>query len=447
MFAQMYLAQRLRTADQRSRIEGGLAQPPWKETVTASRDPHESDSVRWASVLGLGLTSMTADISTEMIAAVVPLYLLTRLDYSFARFGALDASLQLSVVLLGLMGAILADRFRRHRALAGLGYGGSVVAKIGLALSAGSLPLMLLGDRVAKGVRTAPRDALLADCSGPGHRGRVFGIHRSLDTAGALIGPVVAFALLSRRPGRYDMVWVASAAIAVISVLIFMLLVEPPVNLPEDVLATRRATPGIGELTRAALSPQLRRIWLVAFLAGTAMIGDSFVLLVLRQRFDISGSMFPLLLSGASVAYLTLAFPIGALADRRNPNVVLLAGLMLLPLIYGVLLAHMGRAVTLVLVLVLVGSSTAALDGVLVVVTTRVVGPEFRAGALAVVAVGMAAGRWFGTASFGFVWSTRGRSTALVWAALLSITAGLLACGLLFGRVLGQRHTSLDSVD
>ena len=177
------------------------------------------------------------------------------------------------------------------------------------------------------------------------------------------------------------------------------------------------------------------------------MIGDSFVLLVLRQRFDISGSMFPLLLSGASVAYLTLAFPIGALADRRNPNVVLLAGLMLLPLIYGVLLAHMGRAVTLVLVLVLVGSSTAALDGVLVVVTTRVVGPEFRAGALAVVAVGMAAGRWFGTASFGFVWSTRGRSTALVWAALLSITAGLLACGLLFGRVLGQRHTSLDSVD
>lgn len=443
----MYLAQRLRTADHRVSNETGPAQPPRTTRVATSVGPQESDSVRWASVLGLGLTSMTTDISTEMVASVVPLYLLTRLDYSFARFGALDASLQLSVVMLGLIGAILADRFRCHRALAGLGYGGSAVAKIGLALSGGSLPVMLLGDRVAKGVRTAPRDALLADCSGPGHRGRVFGVHRSLDTAGALIGPLVAFALLSLRPGRYDVVWVASAAIAVIGVLIFALLVETPASRSETGFATRPSAPGIGSLTRTALSPQLRRIWMVAFLAGTAMIGDSFVLLVLRQRFDISTSMFPLLLSGASIAYLALAFPIGVLADRMNPNVVLLAGLMILPLIYGVLLAHLGRAFTVVVVLVLVGSSTAALDGVLVVVTTKVVGPEFRAGALAVVAVGMAAGRWFGTASFGFVWSTRGRSTALIWAAALSMTAGLVACGLLFCGVLGHRSASRAPID
>jgi MFS family permease len=354
---------------------------------------------------------MLTDVSTEMVASVVPLYLLTRLDLSFTSFGALDATLQLTVVGVGLLVAVVADRTRRHRSVAFGGYLTSAGSKVAVVASAAMLPWMLVADRFGKGVRTAPRDALIAATAGPGAQGRAFGVHRALDTAGALLGPVLAFVLLSAWPGRYDVIWVAAAAIAVVGLVSFITLVEPV----DGVRAPHRdgAIAARGTVTGLLAQRSFRMIAAVAFLGGVAGIGESFVLLVLRQRFTVSAAAFPLMLAGASVAYLLLALPIGRWSDRHDPLRMVVVGVAILPLTSAALLTDLTRFPTIVLALALLGASGAVLDAVMAVVVVRSVPRGVRAIALALVAASAAAGRWCGITTFGAVWDRSGRSAAL----------------------------------
>jgi MFS family permease len=192
---------------------------------------------------------------------------------------------------------------------------------------------------------------------------------------------------------------------------------DNPQNVTHDIVGSRRQR----LVSQFQKNRELQRLCVTAVAFGMAAIGDSFVLLTLKDKFAISSSAFPLLLSGASISYLLFAMPVGILADRWKPKFVMLIGAALFPCAYGLLLAGFGAMITLPLVLVLVGCTAAMLDGVLANVASRAVSMDSQAMAISVVALGMALGRWGGATLFGFVWSSYGRTTALKIALIGSV--------------------------
>ncbi|MFV8182705.1 MFS transporter, partial [Streptomyces sp. AF1B] len=178
-------------------------------------------------VLVLGTVSLITDISSEMVTAVLPLYLVTTLGFSPLGFGTLDGVYNGVSALVQLTGGHLADRIRNHKLLAGLGYGLSALCKplLLLASSVGALGTVLALDRTGKGLRTAPRDAMISLSTPAGKQGRAFGVHRAMDTTGAMLGPLAAFLILRTAVDGYDAVFGVSACVAVLGVLVLVLFV------------------------------------------------------------------------------------------------------------------------------------------------------------------------------------------------------------------------------
>ncbi|HEX8866660.1 MAG TPA: MFS transporter, partial [Lentzea sp.] len=168
-------------------------------SVRAPRSTGPSRAVISGNVVALGLVSLLTDVSAEMVTAVLPAYLVLGLHLSVLQYGALDGLYTGATALTRLLGGWVGDRTRRHKLTAGLGYALSAACKAGL-LFAGRSALAIGGvlvvDRMGKGLRTAPRDALIALSVPEKSLGRAFGVHRALDSAGAFAGPLVAIGVL-----------------------------------------------------------------------------------------------------------------------------------------------------------------------------------------------------------------------------------------------------------
>ncbi|MGW0412541.1 MFS transporter [Streptomyces collinus] len=178
-------------------------------------------------VLVLGTVSLITDVSSEMVTAVLPLYLVSTLGFSPLGFGTLDGVYNGVSALIQLTGGHLADRVRDHKLLAGLGYGLSALCKplLLLAGSIGTLGTVLALERTGKGLRTAPRDAMISLSTRPENQGRAFGVHRAMDTTGAMLGPLAAFLILRTAVDGYDAVFAVSACVAALGVLVLVLFV------------------------------------------------------------------------------------------------------------------------------------------------------------------------------------------------------------------------------
>ncbi|MEU3513754.1 MFS transporter [Streptomyces sp. NPDC006654] len=195
------------------------------------------------TVLALGTVSLITDVSSEMVTAVLPLYLVTGLGLSPLGFGLLDGVYNGFSAVVRLVGGHLADRGGgRHKWVAGAGYALSALCKPLLLVAHTLTPigLVLAADRTGKGLRTAPRDALISLSSTPETRGRAFGVHRAMDTAGALLGPLAAFLILRTTVDGYDAVFTVSFCVAVLGVLVLALFV------PSGRTGTPGPTPGSG---------------------------------------------------------------------------------------------------------------------------------------------------------------------------------------------------------
>src|SRR5688572_8288189 len=159
------------------------------------------------TVLLLGICSLLTDISSEMVATVLPLYLVSTLGFTPLQYGIVDGLYQGAAAFVRLAGGFIGDRRRRHKGVATFGYGLSAVCKLALAAvgsAFGAISAIIVFDRAGKGLRTAPRDAMISMSSREEDLGASFGIHRALDTTGALLGPLVAFGLLALAPGAFD---------------------------------------------------------------------------------------------------------------------------------------------------------------------------------------------------------------------------------------------------
>ena len=389
------------------------------------------------TVFALGAVSLITDVSSEMITAVLPLYLVVGLGLSPLSFGVLDGLYNGVAGLVQLLGGHLADRGQRHKLVAGLGYGLSALCRPLLLIAHTLTPLgaILALDRTGKGLRTSPRDALISLSSEPAHRGRAFGVHRAMDTAGAALGPITAFLILRQAANGYNAVFGVSGCVAALGVLVMVLFVpgRPPRPQPAEEAEPRPAV-SLREAANLLRLPRLRALTICAMLLGLTTISDAFVYLLLQHRVGIADQWFPLLPLGTASVFLVLAVPVGALADKVGRRGVFLAGHGALLLGYALLLWAPATPALPFVVLALHGTFYAATDGVLPAAIADVVPEALRGTGLALVGTGQALARFLCSLAFGAAWTVWGDGPALAGSAV-----GLLCCAVTAGVVLRPR--------
>lgn len=412
-------------------------------TPDVNGGPVKGGRRRWAAVSGnvvaLGAVSLVTDVSAEMVTAILPLYLMIGLQLSPAAYGVIDGVYTGATVLLRLVGGYIADRVSRRKAVAGVGYGLSAVAKLGLLAAGGSataIGLAITADRAGKGLRTAPRDALITLSTPPEQLGRAFGVHRAMDSMGAFLGPLVALAVLAAAGQAYDAVFVTSFCIAAMGVVILVLFVRD----------RRESRPPAGTVSPRAVAtllrqPGVRRLVLAAGLLGLATIGDGFVYLLLQRREDLSIGWFPLLAVGTSGVYLLLAAPLGALADRIGRLPVMLGGYAALIVVYLLLFGPVRGWPLIVAVLGLYGIFYAATDGVLMALAGPLLPERLRTTGIALIQSGQALAYLGSSVLFGLAWQVWGPEAASRIAALGVLITIVVTAVLLAGRATAADHT------
>ncbi|WP_250002933.1 MFS transporter [Actinoplanes sp. M2I2] len=382
-----------------------------------------------STVFLLGTVSLLTDVSSEMVASVLPLYLTASVGLSLFAYGFLDGMYQGVSAVVRIAGGFAGDRGGQPKWIAVLGYGVSALSRLALLPAAGfaAITAVVTADRLGKGLRTAPRDALIVEASDPALLGRSFGVHRALDTVGAALGPLVAFALLASVPGSYDSIFVVSFAFAVVGVAVLVLFV------PNLRTAGGAARIGLRLALREVSGRRLRRPLLAAGVLGLLTVGDGFLYLSLQERDNLAAVYFPLLYVGTNVAYLALAVPLGRVADRVGRARVLVAGHGALLCCYLLAAWPAGGPALTVGVLVLLGVFYAATDGVLPALIGRLVLPEARGSGIAAAQTVVALTRFAASLLFGLLWTVQGPGRSLLLFAALLTAAVPVAAWLLRG--------------
>lgn len=402
-------------------------------------------------IISLGLVSLFTDISSESVSAILPLYITGVLGLSMVAYGFLDGIYQGISAVVRIGAGWTADRSDHHKLVAFLGYGLSAISRAALLVATGfgAITSIIAIDRIGKGIRTGPRDAMITDAAQPEHLARSFGVHRMLDTVGATIGPLLAFVVLFVIPNGYHAVFVASLACGIIGLAILGIIV--PARRQRAAMTQGKAAAESDSTTREHRSrlpfrwadlnnPGMRRLLLVAAVFGVVTIGDGFIYLVLQSRAAFATQWFPLLYVGTNVAYLALAIPLGRLADKWGRMRLFIVG-------HGALLAaylcaalpSTGAAATLTCLLLL-GIFYAATDGVLAALAGQFSTPASRASGIAAAQTVVALSRLVASVGFGVLWFAVGRQNAIVMAAVALAIA--IPCAILMVRKISSNQVS-----
>jgi MFS family permease len=375
------------------------------------------------NVVMLGMVSMLTDVSSEMVATILPLYLVFSLGASPLALGAIDGTYRGAAALVQVLSGFVADRWRRPKQVAEAGYGISAVGKVALVAAGntiGGIGAIVAFDRVGKGIRTAPRDALISLSSSKAGLATAFGVHRAMDSAGAMLGPLIAFGILLVAPARFDAVFVVSTFFAVLGVAVLVLTVQGrPKRAPRD-----DGTPPPS--FRAALGLVRDRRVVVLLLAAAVLsltsVSDAMLYVGLQRKIDFEPAVFPLLYVITAVAFMGLAIPVGQLADRVGRVPVLLCGYALLFVVYGALLMSSLGYGLLVLCLLGLGGYFAATEGVFAALAGAILPEELQASGLGMLTTVISIGNLVSSVAFGALWLALGlRGAVMVFAVALAL--------------------------
>lgn len=287
-----------------------------------------------AAVWALGLVSMLMDISSEMIHSLLPMFMVGALGMSAFAVGLIEGLAEATALIVKVFSGTLSDYLGRRKGLALLGYGLGAVTKplFALASGAGSIVTARLIDRVGKGIRGAPRDALVADVTPPEIRGAAFGLRQSLGTVGAFVGPLLAVGLMLLWANDFRAVFWVAVVPGVLSVAVLAWGVREPASQG----GVRRTNPIRRENIRRL---QLVYWWVVIVGAVFALARFSEAFLVLRaQNIGIPMALVPLVMVAMNLVYAAAAYPFGKLSDRVSHTRLLAWGLVVL-ILSDVLLA------------------------------------------------------------------------------------------------------------
>ena len=307
------------------------------------------------TVWALGLVSMFMDISSEMIHSLLPVFLVSSLGASMALVGLIEGTAEATAAVMKVFSGWLSDRLGKRKLLAGIGYGLGALSKpiFPLAIT----PFEVLGarfvDRIGKGMRGAPRDALVADVTPAGQRGAAFGLRQALDTLGAFLGPVIALGLMVVLHGNMRAVFAWAVIPAALAVICLILGVEEPARKPGHVAA--RLPIKLAEIRN--MGAGYWSVTAVAVVFTLARFSEAFLVLRARDA-GLSLALVPLVLITMNLVYALVAAPAGRLSDRMDRRILLALGmgvliladliLALVPSLAGVLIGtglwglHMG---------------------------------------------------------------------------------------------------------
>lgn len=392
------------------------------------------------NVWALGVTSLFTDIASEMVGTVLPIYLVLHLGLTPFHYGIVDGLYHGVTALLRLLSGVVVDRSNRCKELAFVGYGISAVSRLGLLFAGVSWPLIasvVAVDRAAKGLRTVPRDVLISLSSQPATLATSFGVHRALDSAGAMLGPLVALAILAALPEAFDVVFVCSFSVAVCGVGVLVFFVRNPksrASVPE----TGGVLSSLSEFRRGLQDPRLLRLTVAATLLSAATVSDGFIYLVLQDQVGFNAGLFPLLYVGTSASYLALAVPAGRLADRVGRRTALLTGYCFLALSYLLTMQSDIGITGLVGCLLLLGTHYALTDGVLMAFASGFLPIDRRGTGLAALTTATSLTRLGASVIFGVLWTQLGLRVAL------AVFAVGLLLAVSFAFFIVERDTTRD---
>ncbi|ALG14076.1 MFS transporter [Kibdelosporangium phytohabitans] len=398
--------------------------------VASTRSPGRTPKVSGrlpGTVFALGTVSLLTDISAEMVTAFLPVYLIYTLQMSYVQFGLLDGLYTGATAVLRLVGGYVSDRTSRPKLVALFGYGLSAVTKLVFPMVGASsfgIGGVLATDRAGKGIRTAPRDALISLATPSDQLGAAFGVHRAMDTVGALCGPLLTFLILSQIGTAAGPVFVVSFVFAAIGVVVLLAFVRERRSRVNRSKVSVKA--GMGLLRDA----KFRRATIAAALLGLVTISDAFVFVVLQKVSDIPVGFLPLLPLGTAAVFLLGAAPIGRMADRFGRWKVFFAGHVLLLVTYGMLLVPDGGFLAVAIALAAHGLFYACTDGVLSAYASGFVPADLRATGLATIQTGQALTRMVSSVVFGVMLAGMAMSSAVI-ALVAVLIAALIAVALL----------------
>lgn len=399
------------------------------------------------NVAALALVSFLADVASEMLYPVIPLFLTTTLGTSPALLGLIEGIAEGVSSGLRWIGGVLSDRSGRRKPFVVVGYGLAALSKpmMGAAAYALGWPLFLLGracDRLGKTVRSAPRDALIADSTDAAYRGRAFGFHRAMDSFGAVIGPLVALGILFVWP---DLPLASLFLIAVVPGLLSVIVASTAVH-----EVTQPPRPSRADDTSSPASAPRRfpaAFWRLLVACAVFSLGASTTsfLLLRAKELGLSFSQIIFAYAAFNLVYALGSFPLGHLSDRVGRRKVVAIGWSFHALVYaGFALTH--SAMIVWVLLPLYGLYMALTDGVTKAMVTDLVPSAQRAGALGWFATVSGLGQLAASVIAGLAWETRLGDAHLVLPFAIGALFPILAIPILTIRTRDSSGTATDHV-
>jgi MFS family permease len=384
-----------------------------------------------AAIWALGGVSLLMDVSSELIHSLLPVFMVTVLGTSVLTVGLIEGFAESTALIVKVFSGVLSDYLGRRKPLAVLGYGLAAFSKplFALASTAGLVLTARLLDRIGKGIRGAPRDALVADLAPPAMRGAAFGLRQALDTVGAFLGPVLAIGLMLLWANDFRAVFWVAVIPALLSVALLVFGVREPA--PSGAAAS-------GNPIRRENMRRLGRVywWVVVIGAVFTLARFSEAFLVLRaQQGGLALAWTPLVLIAMNVVYSAGAYPFGKLADRASHAALLASGLAVL-VAADLLLALSGQGFTLWGGIALWGLHMAMTQGLLATMIAEAAPPDLRGTAFGLFNLVSGLALLVASGLAGWLWDRWGApATFVTGAALASVALAALAIRGVRGRL------------
>ena len=371
------------------------------------------------TVWTLGIVSLLMDLSSEIYHALLPAFLTVTLGLPVAAMGAIDGAAEATANIAKLASGRLSDRSQRRKPWILLGYGLGALSKPLFPLATTALPVLgaRFVDRIGKGIRGAPRDAMIADETPPALRGRAFGLRQSLDTVGAFLAPLAAVGLMIWFANDIRAVfWVAVIPAALSFLFAWVMLKEAGGTAP---LRAKAAWGGFRSLDRP-----VKRLIAIGFLFGLARFSESFLILKAIDA-GLAIEWSPMVLALFNLAFLILAYPAGHLSDRIAPRHVLLAGIALL-VVADLWLAQATSLWAIGIGVVLWGAHMALTQGIFSRMIADAAGEDKRATSFGAFFFASGIAALLASLGAGLLWDRGGPADTFIAAAALAALAGTM---------------------
>jgi MFS family permease len=370
------------------------------------------------NVTALGVVSFFTDFSTEMVLGVLPLFIVSSLGASRAILGVIEGSSELTSYAFRMVSGSLSDKVGKRKIFVIAGYSLSTITKPFFAASSGWLDAFVVrfGDRMGKGLRTAPRDALIADSVQESRAGRAFGLHRTIDQIGAIIGPVAAFALLQFMDIRG--IFLISLIPGVIAVLILVFFVKE-VAIKRS-LAQTNILSNIDRVIRS--NKPFVLLLIITGIFGIGAFNFSFILLR-ASDLGIPDNLIPLVYAIINVAHTAIGIPSGILADKVGKEKVLIIGYSVFALSTALMLLFSENTFYAYILAAIFGLYMGISETVQRAVVPKYVVSELRGTAYGLYNVVIGTTFFVANVVFGFLWDNYSLDTAISYSIIMTVAA------------------------